>query len=192
MTAFPEAHPHLFHVTHRSAVPAIRQHGLLPAATLAAHPAAGTASTANRTAWTPIPGPSGETAWLRWQNMPDAPIAARLRPGITPAAWRLFINSMAFLFPREEDARRLLASPRDAGRDQTILRFQTTQLLAAGCALLTCRWNNGYLDRSPPSRRRLRSFDDYRPLPLWRRGEPVGEVTAWGGIPPATPFETQP
>ncbi|TPG41912.1 hypothetical protein EAH89_28340 [Roseomonas nepalensis] len=182
---FARHNPRLFHVTHRTAIEGIRAHGLLPAAALAT----GAEATANRDAWTPAPAPGGTTAWLRWQNMPEGPIAARLHPAIPPAAWRLFINSMVFLFASEADARRLAASPRDAGEDQAVLRFETAALLEAGCALLTCRWNNGYLDRAPAARRRLRAYDDYRPAALWRRGEPLGEITAFGGIPAGIPFD---
>lgn len=185
---FARHNPHLFHVTHRTALPSIRAHGLLPTATLANGPS----TTENRETWTPAPAPDGSTAWLRWQNMPETPIAARLDPAIPPAAWRLFINSMVFLFASEADARRLAASPRDADRDQITLRFETAALLEAGCALLTCRWNNGYLDRSPATARRLRRYDDYRPAALWHRGENLGEITAFGGIPAGIPFETLP
>ncbi|MBP0446380.1 hypothetical protein J8J14_16520 [Roseomonas sp. SSH11] len=186
MTEFAHRIPQLFHVTQRSALESIRAQGLRPAAELAAHHPE--AITENRRAWTPIPRPGAPTAWLRWQNMPDGPIATRLAPGITPAQWRRFINSFVFFFPTEADARRLQASPKDKGQNQAILRFETAALLQAGVTLLTCRWNNGYLDRDPPERRRLRGFADYRPAHLWRRGENLGEITAQGGTPPGLPF----
>jgi hypothetical protein len=52
----------------------------------------------------------------------------------------------------------------------------------AGCelAMLTCRFNNGYLDRAPEGRRRLRAVSDYAP---WNGG-PVREVAVPGVIPP--------
>ena len=186
MTEFARRFPHLFHVTQRGAVEAIRAEGLRPAAELAAaHPEA---ITENRSAWTPIPRPGGRTAWLRWQNMPEGPIATRLAPGITPAEWRGFINPLVFFCPSEEKARGLQSSPKDAGQDQTVLRFETDALLGAGVRLLTCRWNNGYLDHDPPERRRLRSYDDYRPAGLWQRGEKPKEIAARGGTPPGLPF----
>jgi hypothetical protein len=49
----------------------------------------------------------------------------------------------------------------------------------ADLVLLTCRFNNGYLDRSPPDRRRLRAAGDYAP---WDGG-PVREVAVAGPIP---------
>lgn len=190
MTAFAAAFPALFHVTHAAAVVSIRDHGLLPAASLAPSDAA-QAVTGNRSDWTPVPGPGansfGQIAWLRWQRMPDGPIGARLRPGIQPAAWRLFINSMVFFFGREADAHRLRAA--DPDRDQVVLRYPTAALLEAGCALLVCRFNNGYLDRRPLTDPRLRGFGDYRPAGTWRRGDPLREITAWGGVPAGIPFD---
>ena len=121
--------------------------------------------------------------------MPDGPIGTRLHRDVPAAAWRLFINSMVFFFATHEQAERLRASSRDADRDQVVLRFSTAALAEAGCALLVCRWNNGYLDRTAPERRRLRAFGDYRPVAAWRPHDPVGEITAWGGVPPGLPFE---
>jgi hypothetical protein len=189
---FNRLNPALYHVTHRSAVESIRSHGVLPASALADGSGNDALVLDNRARWTSIPGPLGSPAWLRWQNMPDGPIATRLRPEISPVAWRLFINNMVFLFATEAQAESLRTSSRDADRDQVILRFSTDELLVAGCALLTCRWNNGYLDRTPPNRRRLRSYDDYLPISLWRKGEPLGEITAWGGIPAGTGFKVLP
>lgn len=135
MIGFPRAFPSLFHVTHASAVDSIRANGLRPAASLA--PADATeAILGNRPDWTPVQRP-GQTAWLRWQRMLDAPIGARLRPGIPPTAWRLFINHMVFFFGSEVDAQRLRKV--DPERHQVVLRYRTAALLEAGCALLTCR-----------------------------------------------------
>lgn len=185
MIGFLQAFPALFHVTHASAVDSIRAHGLLPAVSLAPADAA-EAILENRPDWTLVQK-SGHTAWLRWQRMPDGPIGARLRPGIEPAAWRLFINHMVFFFGCEADAQRLRNV--DPERSQVVLRYRTAALLEAGCALLTCRFNNGFLDRRPLTDPRLRSFDDYRPAGTWRRGDPLREITAWGGVPADVPFD---
>ena len=192
MSAFLRHNPSLFHVTHRTAVEGIRRHGLLTAARLAASPEHDAAVTGNRATWTLVPDPSGDTAWLRWQNMPERPIGTRLHRDVPPSAWRLFINSMVFFFPTAEQAEGLRGSHRDSDREQVVLRFGTAALAEAGCALLVCRWNNGYLDRAPPERRRLRAFGDYRSVAAWRHPEPMGEITAWGGVPPGIPFEVLP
>ncbi len=189
MSDFLRRNPALFHVTHRTAIEGIRRHGLLTAAELAASPEHDAAVTGNRARWTPVPDPSGDAAWLRWQNMPDGPIGTRLHRDVPPSAWRLFINNMVFFFPTAEQAEGLRAASRDRDREQVVLRFGTASLAEAGCALLVCRWNNGYLDRAPPERRRLRAFGDYRPVAAWKRGDPIGEIAAWGGVPSGIPFE---
>jgi hypothetical protein len=56
----------------------------------------------------------------------------------------------------------------------------TAALAACGLPRLTCRFNNGYLDRAPEGRRRLRAMSDYAP---WNGG-PVREVAVPGVIPP--------
>lgn len=181
--AFAAAHPRLFHVTERSALPGIRAHGLLPATRLAAlHGAPPALVAENRDGWAALaPG-----AVLRRQGMRDAPLRSRLDPAIGLEEWRAFINGMVFCFGQAAAARRFrLAEP---ARDQVVLAFETTAVLASGATLLTCRFNNGYLDRSPPGRRRLRHFSDYRPLGEWHLGQRVQEVAIPGGLPPGLAF----
>lgn len=175
----------LFHVTERSALPSIARHGLLSAAGLARLLGATPDLGANRAAWTPLATPAGE-ALLRRQGMPDAALASRLDPAIALADWRRFINAQVFLFPAEAAAWRLLRA--EPGRDQIVLAFPTAALLAAACALSFCRFNNGFIDRSPPGRRRLRAFADYRPVAEWQAGPAPREVTIEGGIPAGIPF----
>ncbi|RYJ01242.1 MAG: hypothetical protein EON47_11380 [Acetobacteraceae bacterium] len=148
MTAgFAARFPLLFHVTERSALPSIARHGLLSAAGLARLLGATPDLGANRGGWTRLATPAGE-ALLRRQGMPDAALASRLDPAIALADWRRFINAQVFLFPAEAAAWRLLRA--EPGRDQAVLAFPTAALLAAGCALCVCRFNNGFIDRSPP------------------------------------------
>ena len=186
MTAgFATRFPLLFHVTERSALPAIARHGLLSAEGLARRLGATPDLGANRGAWTRLATPAGE-ALLRRQGMPDAALASRLDPAIAIADWRRFINAQVFLFAVEAAAWRLLRA--EPGRDQVVLAYPTAALLAAGCALTFCRFNNGFIDRSPPGRRRRRSFADYRPIAEWQGGPAPREVTIAGGIPAGMPF----
>ena len=163
--------PRLWHVTAVANLPGIRARGLWPATAL--HPEA---EPANRDGWLPL----ADGTLLRRQNLRDGPLATRLAPGLTPAAWRRFINGHVFLFPDEAAAARLRDSPRDAAVPQAILQIETAALLGLGWPVLTCRFNNGYLDRAPEGRRRLRDRTDYAP---WEGG-PVREVAVAGIIPP--------
>ncbi|MFC7689686.1 DUF7002 family protein [Paeniroseomonas aquatica] len=184
----------MFHVTEASALPGIARHGLLSAEALARLLGAAVDLGANRRGWTPLVTFRG-AALLRRQGMADAALASRLAPGIDTAAWRRFINAQVFLFPTEAAAWRLRAA--EPGRDQAVLAAPTAALLEAGCDLRLCRFNNGYVDRSPPGRRRLRGFADYRPVADWRAGPaPAGaaprEVTVAGAIPPGIAWSRLP
>ena len=190
MTAFTAAFPLLYHVTRTSSLAGIRRDGLLPASVFLNHPDTPDKTTPNRDVWTEAPGPDGRAVWLRWQNLRDEPLRKRLPDGITPAEWRRFINGMVFLFTTAAQAQALRAYAKDQAFPQAIIGFRTTELLAAGCDIRVCRWNNGYLDRSRPPR--LRTFADYRPAGEWRRGDSVKEVVVVGGIPAQVPFETMP
>ncbi len=182
--AFAARYPVLFHVTRRSAVEGVKSRGLMPASVLAA--AAGYAAGSNRNAWTHHSDPDGRPVWLRWQSMRDHVLASRLPKEIEPAQWRAFINAMVFLFASAREAERLKASPADAGIEQVVLSWRTASLIEHGSDLRVCRWNNGYPDRSRP--KRMRTYDDYRPIAQWQRGDKVQEVTVSGGIPPDIPF----
>ena len=184
-TAFAARFPRLFHVTERNALASIKQLGLLSAAELVRRFGAGLGLAANRACWTPIATPQGQ-AVLRRQGMPDRALASRLDPAIGVAAWRRFINDQVFLFASEAEAWRLLRA--EPGRDHVVLAVATADLAGAGIPLRFCRFNNGYIDRSPPDRRRLRGFGDYRPIADWRPGMPVREVTVVGSVPPSTPW----
>ncbi len=174
-TGFLARHPWLHHATRAAAWPGIARDGLWPAADLLRRAGAEAALALNRTAWLDL----GQGVALRRQGMPDGPLRARLAPGIDAAAWRRFINEHVFLAP---DVRRYLAA--DPGIPMLRLSVRTEALLAAGLQPLWCRFNNGFLDRSPPVRRRRREFADWRPLADWA-GEPVAEVILRGRIPPA-------
>jgi hypothetical protein len=185
--AFAARYPVLFHVTERSALPGIRQHGLRSAAWLVSHHGAPLSLIdENRSAWVNLGAGQPPPAALRRQGMRDLPLQSRLRPGITPAAWRRFINDRVFFFVAEKQALRL----RDAERTrcQVLLRFRTTHILGAAEGMTTCPFNNGYIDRSPAHRRRLRDFDDYRPVAAWTSKDPVQEVAIPTGLPPDVAF----
>ena len=198
---FRRAFPRLYHVTAASQVGRIRRLGLRSAVSLCG--ALGVPDgrreallRGNRPKWTPLPAPAGEPpAWLRWQGMNDAPLRSRLDPAIAVEDWRFFINGLVFFFGAEAAARRL----RDAGDrgkgakpPQAVLAFDTAAVLAAGCEVLLCAFNNGFLDRSSPSARRRRRYEDYRPLDAWRRGDRPAEVTVPWELPPGTAFEALP
>ncbi len=173
--AFLAKHPWLHHATRVVAWPAIAREGLWPAAHLLRRAGAEGVLPLNRTAWLDL---GGDVA-LRRQGMPDGPLGARLAPGIDPTAWRRFINDHVFLAP---DVRRYMTA--DPGIAMVRLSVRTEALLGAGLRPLWCRFNNGFLDRSAPARRRRRCFDDWRPLAAWA-GEPVSEVILRGPLPAA-------
>jgi len=188
-TAFAARVPLLFHVTSEEALPLIRAHGLLSAERLCALvglPEAAALLGANRRGWVTIAGPGGE-ARLRLQGMADGPLASRLRAGLTPEAFRRHVNGQVHLWASARDAARLRAF--HAERPQVVLRFATQALLAAGCALAFCAFNNGYVDRAPEGKRRLRGPEDYRPISQWRAGEKLREIVIRGGVPAGVAFE---
>ena len=187
MMPFAAAFPWLFHVTRRTALAGIRQHGLLAAATLLARHGDPGQADANRATWTPVAATNGAAAWLRWQRLSDHGLLKRLPATITPQQWRAFINGMVFLSASSAEAERLMSAPADAQVEQVMLRCSTGQLLQAGCELRLCRWNNGFLDRSKPPRQR--GFADYTLAGDWRKGDAVREITVVGGIPASVPFE---
>ena len=196
---FRRAFPRLYHVTAASQVGRIRRLGLRSAVFLCE--ALGVPDgrreallRGNRPKWTPVPAPAGEPpAWLRWQGMNDAPLRSRLDPAIAVEDWRFFINGLVFFFGAEAAARRL----RDAGDrgkgakpPQAVLAFDTAAVLAAGCEVLLCAFNNGFLDRSAPGPgRRRRRHDDYRPVERWRRGDRPAEIAVPGALPLSVSFD---
>jgi hypothetical protein len=188
-SAFAARFPVLFHVTSEEVLPMIRAHGLLSAERLCAlvgHPEAAALLGSNRRGWVTITGPGG-SARLRLQGMADGPLASRLRPGLTPEVFRRHVNGQVHLWASERDAARLCAFHPE--RPQAVLRFATGALLAAGCALAFCPFNNGYVDRAPEGRRRLRGPEDYRPIAAWRAREKVREIVIRGGVPAEVGFE---
>ena len=189
--SFADLRPFLHHVTERSALASIRRHGLLSAAALCELHGLDADErhallSANRTAWRRLSHPAHDAAWLRRQFLPEAPLQARLAPGLTPAEWRRFINGHVFLWPSLADAGRLRRF--EARRDQVVLRWRTTDLLTAGLQLNGCRFNNGMIDRSPPGRRRLRSPGDYQDVRGAADPSAVREVAILRAIPPGLQF----
>ncbi len=189
--SFAELRPFLCHVAERSALPSIRRHGLLSAEALCELHGIGvderqTLLSANRTAWRRLSHPAQEEAWLRRQFLPEAPLQARLAPGLTPAAWRRFINGHVFLSVSLAAANRLRRF--EAARDQVVLQWRTTDLLGAGLRLNGCRFNNGMIDRSSPGRRRLRSPGDYQDVCGGADPGAVKEVAILHAIPPELQF----
>jgi hypothetical protein len=197
---FARAFPRLFHVAAASQVERIRRDGLRSAAALCEasgmpEPERDALLRRNRPTWTPIaPGPpdAGPPAWLRWQGMNDAPLRARLDPAIAVEEWRAFINGLVFLFPTEAAARRLRDSS-DRGKGakppQAVLAFDTGAILAAGCGLRLCAYNNGFLDRSAAGPgRRLRHRADYCVLDQWPDGRLPAEIAIERGLPTGNAF----
>jgi hypothetical protein len=203
---FRRAFPRLYHVTAASQAARIRRLGLRSAASLCE--ALGVPAEdrvpllrSNRPRWTPVPAAGEPPAWLRWQGMNDAPLRSRLDPAVAVEDWRSFINGLVFFFGTEAAVRRL-RDARDRGKGakppQAILAFRTETVLAAAAAdagrgLLLCAFNNGFLDRSAPGNgRRLRRFDDYRPLERWKRGDRPAEIAVERRLPAHINFELLP
>lgn len=185
--------PTLFHAADRSALSAIRRHGLLSARTLVCLHGVPVRDrprllTQNRDGFAPLGGGEAGAASLRVQHMGDGALRSRLDPAIGLGQWRRFINRHAFLWSSREQALRF--SRFEADRVQVVLAWDTGAVLRAGVRLLACRFNNGSArDRSPPDRRRLRSFADYLAPEAVRSRAQAKEVLALHGIPPAVGFE---
>ena len=186
MTAFHACFPTLFHVTDRAALPGIARHVLLSAERLCTVLGIDGDLGRNRGSWRSLATPAG-CASLRRQGMRDGALRSRLDPSITLEEWRRFINAQVFLCPSRAAA--LVLRRAEPDRDQVLLACATAALMEAGCALRFCTFNNGYIDRSPAHRRRLRSHADYRPVSAWAPGTPVREVAIKGAIPLAVRFE---
>ncbi len=186
VVSFAQRFPLLYHVTDRAALPLIRAHGLLPAKALCClfevpvrdRPAL---LTRNRDDYRLLRHPVHGFAALRRQGMRDRVLRSRLDPAIGPGEWRRFINGLVFFSVTAEAAGRFRAA--EAGRDQVVLTWPTAELLAAGVGVLGCRYNNGYTDRSPPARRRLRMRGDYAPVAAIDDRAPVTEAAIPGGLP---------
>ncbi len=184
--------PALFHVAERAAVPLIRKHGLLSAERLVKlfavsphrHPAL---LIENRDSYETLTHPVHGTAWLRRQNMRDGPLRSRLDPNIGLGEWRRFINGFTFFAPTRAMAERLRAA--EPGRNQVVLSWRTADVFAAGLPVLWCQFNNGYIDRSGPLNRRLRTRDDYRDAAELLVGVSLIEAVVPSGLPPSLPFE---
>jgi hypothetical protein len=193
---FLAAYPCLFHVADTGAVPLIRQHGLLSAKTLACLfqiPAARRPSllTSNRDRYAELSHAVHGRAWLRVQHMREYSLRSRLQPAIGLGQWRRFINRHTFFWTSQADAERFSRYERE--RHQVVLAWRTEDVMAAGVPLLACRYNNGSTsDRTPLHRRRLRAFEDYRPIEDLPPRFPAKEVVARSGIPPSVPFELLP
>jgi hypothetical protein len=187
---FAERHPLLFHVTDRSSLPSIRRNGLLPSTALCELFGVTPERCAilledNRDRYELLEHPQHGRAVLRRQLMREAVMATRLAPGLSPAAWRRFINGMVFFVVDARRAARL--RDYDDGRDQVVLVWCTRTIMDAGLELRTCRYNNGMVDRTPAHRRRLRCPDDYVPASRYCGG-PIAEVAATAAVPPGIPF----
>lgn len=183
--------PALFHVADRAAVPSIQRHGLLSAERLAQLFAVAphrrmSLLTENRDNYEAFDHPVHGVAWLRRQQMRDGPLRSRLHPGIELREWRRFINGLVFLSPTLAVAERLRAA--EPGRDQVVLSWRTADVFGAGLPVLWCRYNNGYIDRSGPAKRRLRAREDYQEAELFAPGDLVVEVVVPSGLPAALPF----
>ena len=180
--AFLAKFPQLFHVTDQAALPSIQRRGLLSAAALVQASGLEAARHAalleqNRRHWTTLPC----GASLRLQMMGEVPLRARLDENVETAAWRRFINGMVFFCTTAQRAWRL--HDYEPTRQQIVLQFETASLLETGCALLTCRFNNGAIDRSAEGKRRRRHFADYRDVAAWKRGKPAQEVAIPNLVP---------
>ncbi|MBR0654086.1 DUF7002 family protein [Plastoroseomonas arctica] len=186
MTTFDSRFPTLFHVTDCAALAGITQHGLISAERLCGLLGAHADLGENRRRWCMLDTPVGR-ATLRRQGMSDAALRSRLDPSITLDAWRRFINAQVFLFPTRKAALDLLRA--EPARAQTIIAFTTSALRQAGCVLRFCRFNNGFIDRSPPDGRRLRHYEDYRLTDGWAPRTPIHEIVIEGGIPPTVRFD---
>ncbi len=182
---FAERFPALYHVTDRAAVEGIARTGLVCAQRLVALHRGRDCLAVNRDTYIDLaPGVA-----LRRQGMRDGPLRPRLDPAITPGEWRRFINQFVFLFAARPAAVRFLST--EPTRDQVVLAFATAALVAARLDLRVCRYNNGYIDRSPRASARRRGFGDYEAAEGWS-GTPVKEVAVVGAIPQSIHFSVLP
>jgi hypothetical protein len=182
---FAARFPSLLHVTDSTALPLIGRHGLLSAEALCALfavPGAEALLAANRDRYVTLRHPIHGEAALRRQKMPEAGLAARLGPGLTPGCWRRFINAHVFFWVKERDARALDGA--EPGRAQVTLRLRTAVLVAAGLQVLASPVNGGSLDRAKPGTGRAREPGLYRPVHAVAPGEVVREVAVRGSITP--------
>lgn len=190
--AFLRRFPTLHHVADAAALSGIRQHGLLSAKSLchlfevpaAARPAL---LTRNRNGYQDLTHNVHGEASLRRQHLRDVPLRSRLDPALEPGQWRRFINASIFFHVSRARAESLVAF--EPGRKQSILTWNTNDLLTAGVKLWLSRYNNGtVVDRLPLDKQRRRSFSDYVPAEAMPPGMPVKEVAAQRCIPPGIPF----
>lgn len=182
---FADRHPALFHVADRAAIEGIARHGLLSARRLSALYDGPNCLEENRAAYVEL----APEAALRRQGLRDGSLRPRLDPAISLGEWRQFINGFVFLFAARPLAQRFVAT--EPTRDQVVLAWATAPLVDACLDIRVCRYNNGYIDRSPRATARKRTYSDYESAARWS-GTPVKEVVVMGGIPPTVRFEVLP
>ncbi|WP_114376919.1 DUF7002 family protein [Elioraea thermophila] len=185
---FAARFPILFHAAPAAALPSIRRHGLLSAEALCRlfdlpEAERNLLLRRNRRTWVELRHAEFGRAWLRRQLMPDRALAARLVPGLTPEAWRGFINRHVFLWRARRDADRLAAA--DPDMPQVVLRLATAVLIGEGLSLAAAPVNGGAIDRRPAGRGPHRGPDLYVPIALLPPRAPMREVVVPDTIPPA-------
>ncbi|MCS6855835.1 MAG: hypothetical protein NZ523_13940 [Elioraea sp.] len=185
---FAARFPVLFHATCAEAVPSILRHGLFSAEALCrlfglAEEERAVLLRRNRPAWVELQHAVQGRAWLRRQLMPDRGLAPRLAEGVSPEAWRGFINRHVFLWVARRDADRLAAA--DPEVPQCVLRLATAVLIAEGLALAAAPVNGGAIDRRPAGKGPRRGPELYRPIARLSPCARVREVAIADHIPPA-------
>jgi hypothetical protein len=173
----------IWHVTDAASLPLILRHGLLSAERLVALFGADPALLGrNRDRYVTLSHPMHGTATLRRQWLRDAVLAPRLAPGVTPEAYRRFINSQVYFWP--ERARAEALDRFEPSRSQVVLSLPVAAL---GVPLLASPINaGGVFDRQPPATARRRHPGLYQTLESMT--EPVAELAIPGGLPPGLPW----
>lgn len=175
-----------WHLTSLDALPLIRRHGLLSAATLVAlfevpEPEATRLLAEHRPGFTTLRHPVHGLVELRRQKMPDGPLAGALAgSGTSPTQWRRHINGHVFFWldpARVEGLRKA-----DPARPQVALRIDLRRLLDRhGAEARLTPLNTGAVRHAG----HRRSLADWHPIGAYAdpRGRPPVELAIPGGVP---------
>jgi hypothetical protein len=187
--------PFLYHVASKESWPAIREHGLLPAASLGALFGLGeeeldTLTTRRRATARRLAHPRLGSAVLRDQiPLLERDLARCLRDGLTPSDWLRMLSERVFFWLSEQRVRRLLCATSNRGEEHLVLRVRSAELIRDHTASIELSPINSGATRpfpAPRGRDTFLSVADY-PYSYWRgrrpRCEAVVELTVVGGVP---------
>lgn len=182
--AFVAKFPRLHHLAHADAWPSLREHGLLSVAALLERSALGTEEqqhllTRRRDRSRRLPVPGFASVVVRDQGpLSEAKLAACLTDGTTPAQWITLLNSMVFLFPRQDG---LVTLMKKYGHEPVVvLELDTASVVSAhGDRIRLAPINTGATVYVPARR----GPDTFRSIEDHDRARPVKEVALLDGLP---------